>query len=134
MFVRRSLYVRSLTGVLQFGTGKRDSLAPTSPLPMGNPGGCSSKKIFLKKEKFSEKTGETSSVTRGLRTGYNKKFESIRINLRDLTWSQVWSQGSRVFVGSLGPDLEPPLESHVRFFTLLEVCGDWDLVLLRTGF
>jgi hypothetical protein len=26
VFVRRSLYVRSLTGVLQFGAGKRDSL------------------------------------------------------------------------------------------------------------
>ena len=52
-------------------------------LTLGSPGGCSSKKIFLKKEKFFEKTGETSSVTRRLRTGYSKKFESIRINLRD---------------------------------------------------
>jgi hypothetical protein len=57
---------------------------------MGRPGGCSSKKIFLKKEKFFEETGETPSVTRGLRTGYRKKFESIRINLRDSALSQVF--------------------------------------------
>jgi hypothetical protein len=65
-------------------------LRPPSPLPLGSPGGCSSKKIFLKKEKFFEGTGETPSVTRGLRTGYSKKFESIRINLRDLALSQVF--------------------------------------------
>jgi hypothetical protein len=99
VLVRRSLYVRSLTGVLQFGTDKRDSLSPTSPLPLGRPGGCSSKKTFLKKEKFFKKTGETPSVTGGLRTGDGKKFESIRINLRDLAWFQAWSQGSRVFAG-----------------------------------
>jgi hypothetical protein len=38
------------------------------------------KKIFLKKEKFFEKTGETPSVTGCLRTGDSKKFESIRMN------------------------------------------------------
>ena len=105
MLVRRSLYVRSLTGVLQFGAGKRDSLAPTSPLPLGSPGGCSSKKTFLKKRKILQRTRETPSVTRGLRTGDSKKFESIRINLRDLAWSQVfprdpgllqpWNPGTR---------------------------------------
>jgi hypothetical protein len=43
-------------------------------------------------------------VTGGRRPGDRKKFESIRINLRDLTLSQVYprvSQGSRVF--SLDP-------------------------------
>jgi hypothetical protein len=44
----------------------------------------------LKKEKFFAKTWETPSVTGGLRTGDSKKFESIRINLRDLAWSQVF--------------------------------------------
>jgi hypothetical protein len=44
-------------------------------------------------------------VTGGLRTGDSKKFESIRINLRDLAWSQVfprdrgllqpWNPGTR---------------------------------------
>ena len=44
-------------------------------------------------------------MTRGLRTGDSKKFESIRINLRDLAWSQVfprdpgllqpWNPGTR---------------------------------------
>ena len=29
-------------------------------------------------------------MTGGLRTGDSKKFESIRINLRDLAWSQVF--------------------------------------------
>jgi hypothetical protein len=84
VFVRRFLYVRSLTGVLQFGAGKRDSPAPTSPLPLGSPGGCSSKKTFLKKRKILQRTRETPSVTGGLRTGDIKKFESIRINLREL--------------------------------------------------
>jgi hypothetical protein len=51
---------------------------------------CSSKKTFWKKEKFFEKTGETHSVTGGLRTGDDKKIESIKINLRDLAWSQVF--------------------------------------------
>jgi hypothetical protein len=34
-------------------------------------------------------------VTGGLRTGDSKKFDSIRINLRDLAWSQVfpWDPG-----------------------------------------
>ncbi len=90
MLVRRSLYVRSLTGVLQFGAGKRDSLVPTSPLPLGALEGVLRKRPFLKKEKFFEKTGETPSVTGGLRTGDSKKIESIRINLRDLAWSQVF--------------------------------------------
>jgi hypothetical protein len=31
-------------------------------------------KDFLKKEKFFERTGETPSVTVGLRTGYSKKI------------------------------------------------------------
>ncbi len=60
-------------------------LYPPSPLPLGSRGECSSIKIFLKKEKFFEKTGETLSVTWGLRTGDRKKIESIRINLRDLS-------------------------------------------------
>jgi hypothetical protein len=41
---------------LQFGAGKRRVSSPASPLPLGSPGGCSSKKTFLKKEKFFEKT------------------------------------------------------------------------------
>jgi hypothetical protein len=45
---------------------------------------------FFEKKKFFQKTGETPSVTRRLGTGERKKFESIRINLRDLTWSQVF--------------------------------------------
>jgi hypothetical protein len=89
VLVRRSLYVRSLTGVLQFGAGKRDSLATTSSVPLGSPGGCSSKKTCLKKEKILRKDWGNTSVTGGLRTGDNQKFESIRINLRDLAWSQV---------------------------------------------
>jgi hypothetical protein len=60
VIVRRSLYSRSLTGVLQFGAGKRDSLAPTSPLPLGSPGVCSSKKTFFEKKKnSSKKEGKT---------------------------------------------------------------------------
>ena len=87
------------------GQARGGSLAPTSPIPLGSPGGCSLKKTFLKKEKFFEKTWETPSVTGGLRTGDSKKFESIRINLRDLAWSQVfprdpgllqpWNPGTR---------------------------------------
>jgi hypothetical protein len=82
--------------VLQFGAGKRDSLAPTSPLPLGRPGGCSSKKTFLKKRKILRKDWG-NSVTGGLRTGDSKKFESITINLRDLAWSQVfpWDPGDQ---------------------------------------
>jgi hypothetical protein len=90
VLVRRSLYVRSLTGVLQFGADKRDSLSPTSPLPLGSPGGCSSKQTFLEKRKILRKDWGTPSVTGGLRTGDSKKFESIRINLRDFAWSQVF--------------------------------------------
>ena len=59
-------------------------------LTLGSPGGCSSKKTFFEKRKILEKTGERPSVTGGLRTGDRKKFESIRINLRDLVWSQVF--------------------------------------------
>jgi hypothetical protein len=72
------------------GKGKRDSLAPTSSVPLGSPGGCSSKKTFLKKEKILRKDWGNTRVTGGLRTGDRKKFESIRINLRDLAWSQVF--------------------------------------------
>jgi hypothetical protein len=72
------------------GQGRGGSLAPTSPLPLGSPGGCSSKKTFLKKEKFFEKTWGNRREVRGLRTGDSQKFESIRINLRDLAWSQVF--------------------------------------------
>ncbi len=36
-------------------------------------------KDLFEKKKFFEKIGETPIVTRGLRTGYRKKFESIRM-------------------------------------------------------
>jgi hypothetical protein len=84
VLVRRSLYVRSLTGVLQFGAVKRDSLSPTSPLPLGSPGGCSSKKTFLKKEKFFKKTGETPSVTQGSRA-----FADL--DPWDQPWNHPWN-------------------------------------------
>jgi hypothetical protein len=47
-------------------------------------------KDLLKKEKTLRKDWGNTSVTGGLRTGNSKKFESIRINLRDLDWSQVF--------------------------------------------
>jgi hypothetical protein len=62
-------------------------------------------KDLFEKRKILRKTGETPSVTGCLRTGDSKKIESIRINLRDLAWSQVfprdpgllqtWIPGSR---------------------------------------
>ncbi len=102
------------------GQARGGSLAPASPLPLGSPGGCSSKQTFLKKEKFFAKTWETPSVTGGLRTGDSKKFESIRINLRDLAWSQVfprdpgllpsWNPGTR-------PGTTPGIPSKVKINT-----------------
>jgi hypothetical protein len=80
----------SLSLYTHFGADKRDTLAPTSSVPLGSPGGCSSKKTFLKKEKILRKDCGNTSVTGGLRTGDSKKFESIRINLKDLAWSQVF--------------------------------------------
>ncbi len=53
-----------------------------------------------------EKTGETPSVTRGLRTGYIKKFQSIRINLRDLTLTSLYKNHHmclRIFEDTLQP-------------------------------
>jgi hypothetical protein len=47
--------------------------------------------------------------------GDNKKFESIRINLRDFTWSLVCPRDPGLcWPGSLGPVLEPVLVSHLR--------------------
>jgi hypothetical protein len=125
VLVRRSLYVRSLKGVLQFGAGKRDSLAPTSPLPLGSPGGCSSNQTFLKKEKFFEKTWGTPSVTGGLRTGDSKKFEWIRINLRDLAWSQVFPRDPGLlqpWIPGTRPGTTPGIPSKTRS-TQMEALG-----------
>jgi hypothetical protein len=105
--------------VLQFGAGKRNSLAPTSPLPLGIPGECSSKKTFLKKEKFFEKTGETPSVTGGLRTENSKKFESIRINLRDLAWSQVFPRDPGLlqsWIPGTRPGTTPGIPDKIRSY------------------
>jgi hypothetical protein len=49
-------------------------------------------KDLFEKRKILRKDWGTPSLTGGLRTGDNKKFESIRINLRDLAWSQVFSR------------------------------------------
>jgi hypothetical protein len=84
---------------------------------MGSPGGCPSKKIFLKKEKLFEKTGETPSVTRGLRTGYSTKFEWIRINLRDLAWSQVFPRDPGLlhpWIPGTSPGTTPEIPSKSR--------------------
>jgi hypothetical protein len=43
-------------------------------LTPGKPWRVFFEKDFVKKEKFFEKTGETPSVTKGLRTGYIKKI------------------------------------------------------------
>ena len=93
VLVRRSLYVRSLTGMLQFGAGKRDSLDPTSPLPLGSPGGCPSKRTFLKKEKFFEKTGETPSVTEVSGQGIANPglFQGSRAFTVLDPWDQAWN-------------------------------------------
>ena len=124
MLVRRSLYVRSLTGVLQLGPGKRDSLAPTSPLPLGIPGGCSSKKTFFEKRKILQKDWGNTSVTGGLRTGDSKKFESIRINLRDLAWSQVFPRDPGLlqpWIPGTRPGTTPGIPSKLPTPTLITI-------------
>ncbi len=71
-------------------------------------------KYLLKKEKFFEKTGEQPSVTGGLRTGDSKKFESIRINLRDLAWSQVFPRDPGVlkpWIPGTSPGTTPGIPS-----------------------
>ena len=73
---------------------------PPSPLPRGNPGEGVSKNIFTFSKNLGKKTGfalwinnqnqyrETPSVTGCSGQGDSKKIESIRINLKDLAWSQ----------------------------------------------
>jgi hypothetical protein len=53
-------------------------------------------KDLFEKRKILRKDWGNTSVTGGLRTGDSKKFESIRINLRDFLVPGL-SQGSRVF-------------------------------------
>ncbi len=68
------------------------SCIPHLPYPgerPGNPGREFPKRFFYLVKKSWGKDGETPFVTRVLRTRYSKKNESIRINLRDLAWSQV---------------------------------------------
>jgi hypothetical protein len=65
-------------------------LFPHLPYPWEDLEGVLQNRPLLKKEKFFGKVWGTPSVTLGLRTGDTKKFESIRINLRDLAWSQVF--------------------------------------------
>ena len=69
VLVRRSLYSRSLTGVLQFGAGKRDSVASPICLTPGEPWGWRFKIDIFTFGKIFEKDGETPSVTTSLRTG-----------------------------------------------------------------
>jgi hypothetical protein len=85
-------------------------------------------KDLFEKRKNSSKTSETPSVTGGLRTGDSKKIESIRINLRELTWSQVfirdpellhpWNPGTRPGttpgIPSKVPVASPVLFSHSK--------------------
>ena len=81
MLVRRSLYVRSLTGVLQFGAGKRDSLR------------------------------DGRSQDRDI-----KKIESIRINLRDLAWSQVFPRDPGIlqpWIPGTRPGTTPGIPSKI---------------------
>ncbi len=67
-----------------------------SPLPLGIPGGYFDKKKIFTFLKISSKRLGNTCVTRTLRTGWKQKYESIRINLRELTWSQVCLRDPRL--------------------------------------
>jgi hypothetical protein len=76
----------------------------------------------LKKEKILRKDWGNTSVTGGLRTGDIKKFESIRINLRDLAWSQVFPRDSGLlqsWIPGTSPGTNPGIPSK-NFLSLNE--------------
>jgi hypothetical protein len=91
----------------------------TLPFPIfvtpGKPWKVFWEKIFYRIKKPSERPGKHLVWLLESGQGDNKKFESIRIKLRDLTWSQVCSRDPGLcWPGSLGPVLEPVLVSHLR--------------------
>ena len=71
------------------GQARGTLLHPPSALPLGSPGDGVSKQIFLPSEKSLKKTGKHLAWQRVSGQGDSKKFESIRIKLRDLAQSQV---------------------------------------------
>ena len=88
--VRRSLHSRSLTGVLYIVWDRQGVLSwiPHLPCPGEDLGRAVPKRYFYLLKKSWEKDGETPSVTGCSGQGDSKKFESTRINLKDLDWSQ----------------------------------------------
>jgi hypothetical protein len=74
-------------------------------------------KDLFEKRKILRKDWGTPSLTGGLRTGDNKKFESIRINLRDLAWSQVFPRDPgflQPWIPGTRPGTTPGIPSKLR--------------------
>ena len=112
------------------GQARGTLLLPHLPYPWEALEGVLRKRPFWKKKNSSKRLGETPSVTGGLRTGDSKKFESIRINLRDLAWSQVfprdpgllqpWNPGTR-------PGTTPGIPSKATTKTTVHSGYRWGL-------
>jgi hypothetical protein len=89
VFFRRQVYTNSSTGLEKSVQGVWNT--PPSPI-FGSQLDllrASWEKKFLSSKKSFLKDGVNYSVTRGLRTGYTRKSESIRITLSDLNPQQV---------------------------------------------
>ncbi len=77
------------------------------------------KRFFTFLKNSSKRLWETPSVTGGRRPGDRKKIESIRINLRDLTLSQVCPRDPGLFqpwIPGTSPGTSPGIPSELLFY------------------
>jgi hypothetical protein len=114
--VSQKILIRQVFDRCVIVRGRQEGLSciPHLPYPWETLEGALRKRFFTFLKNSSKRLWETPIVTGGRRPGDNKKFESIRINLRDLALSQVCPRDPGLFqpwIPGTSPGTSPGIPS-----------------------